>query len=70
MNYKKLVLNGFKDLTRRTVSDKILRDKALILLKIRNMMDIKEVLLQWSIKFLIKKFLAVVLKIKLFLIKN
>ena len=61
---------GFKDLTRRTVSDKILRDKALILLKIRNMMDIKEVLLQWSIKFLIKKFLAVVLKIKLFLIKN
>ena len=30
--------------------------KHLILLKIRNMMDIKEVLLQWLIHFLIKNF--------------
>ena len=30
----------FKDLTRRTASDKILRDKHLILVKIRTMMDI------------------------------
>ena len=33
-------------------------------------MDIKEILLQWFINFLIKKLMAVVLKIKLFLIKN
>ena len=36
----------FIDLLRRTTSDKILRDKQLILLKIRNMMDIKEILHQ------------------------
>ena len=45
----------FKALTRRTASDKILCDKYLILLKIRNMMDINMDLLQWSISFLIKK---------------
>ena len=38
-----------KDLARKTSSDKILRDMAL--LKIRNIMDMKEVLLQWSINF-------------------
>ena len=43
-----------KDLARRTSSDKILCDMAL--LKIRNMMDMKEVLLQWSINFPIKNF--------------
>ena len=32
----------FKDLAKRTASDKILREKHLILLKILNMMDIKE----------------------------
>ena len=31
-----------KDLTKRTVADKILRDEALILLKIQSMMGIKE----------------------------
>ena len=31
-----------KDLTKRTVADKILKNKHLILLKIQNMMDIKE----------------------------
>ena len=36
---------SFKDLTIRTVFDKIMHDKALILLKIHNMMEIKEVLL-------------------------
>ena len=35
-----MAYGGFKDLTRRTASDKTLRDKALILLKIRNMMNI------------------------------
>ena len=41
-----MAYGDFKDLNRRTTSDKILRDKALILLKIRNMMDIKVDLLQ------------------------
>ena len=44
--------------------------KHLILLKIQNMRDIKEVLLQWSLSFLIKKLLVVVLKMKIFLIMN
>ena len=63
----------FKDLARRTVSDKILRDKAdididkdkkidkKILLKILNMMDIKEGLLLWFTHFLIKCLLAVLI---------
>ena len=63
----------FKDLARRTVSDKILRDKAdididkdkkidkKILLKILNMMDIKEGLLLWFTHFLIKNLLAVLI---------
>ena len=42
----------FKDLPRRTASDKI---KHLILLKTRNVMDIKLDLLQWFITFLIIK---------------
>ena len=49
-----MAYGDFKYLTRRTASDHILRDKALILLKVRNMMDIKAVLLQWFINFLIK----------------
>ena len=63
----------FKDLARRTVSDKILRDKAdididkdkkidkKILLKILNMMNIKEGLLLWFTHFLIKSLLAVLI---------
>ena len=48
--------NGdFKNLTRRTAADKILRGKAFKLLKIRNIMDINVNSLQWSINFLIKK---------------
>ena len=42
----------FKDLPRRTASDKI---KHLILLKTRNVMDINVDLLQWFITFLIIK---------------
>ena len=47
----------FKYLTRTTVSDKILHDKAFKLQKIRNMIDINGDinLLQWSLIFLIKK---------------
>ena len=44
----------FKDLPRGTASDKILRDKAFNIAKNKkNMMDIKEVLLQWFMKSLI-----------------
>ena len=39
---KDMAYGDFKDLTRRTPSDKILRKKHLILLKILNMIDIKE----------------------------
>ena len=39
----------FKELTRRTASNKVL-----VLLKIQNMMDIKEVLVLWFIIFLVK----------------
>ena len=49
-----MAYGDFKDLDRRTASDKFLRDKALILLKILNMMDIKEDLLLWFINVLIK----------------
>ena len=63
----------FKDFARITVSDKIFRDKAdididkdkkidkKILLKILNMMDIKEGLLLWFTHFLIKNLLAVLI---------
>ena len=44
----------FKDLPRRTASDKVLRGKALILLKIQNMTDMKRVLFQWLINCLMK----------------
>ena len=50
-------------LTRRTASDKKLRDKAkrankaLTFLKVQNMMDINVDLLQWFMTFLIKKLL-------------
>ena len=40
-----MVYGDFNDLPKRTTSDKVLRVKHLILLKIQNMMDIKEVLL-------------------------
>ena len=59
-----MAYGDFKDLTRRTASDKILHDKHLILLKIQNITDIKEVLLQWFTNFLIKKRLVVILEIK------
>ena len=53
-----MACGDFKDLTRRTASDKILRDvmKHFILLKIQNM-DINMDLFQWSIIFLIKNLL-------------
>ena len=57
-----------KDLTRRTASDKILVVKTFImLLKIRNMIDIKGVLLQWLTNFLITNLQS---KIRIFQTKN
>ena len=60
-----MAYGGFKDLARRTASDRILRDiKHLILLKMQNIMDLKEVSLQWFINFLIKRLQAEQLKKK------
>ena len=59
-----MTFGDLKDLTRRTASDKILQDKTfIILLKIRNMIDIEGVLLQWLTKNL-------QLKIRIFQTKN
>ena len=44
----------FKNLARRTASDKVLRDNAFNIAKIQNMMDIKDILLLWFINFLMK----------------
>ena len=49
---------------------KELCDKPLNIAKDQNMMDINVYLLQWFINFLIKNLLVVVLKMKIFLIKN
>ena len=68
-----LAYGDFKDLAKRTASDKVSRVKLLILLKIENMMDMTEVLLLWFLNFLIKSTLnlqIVVLKIKLHKISN
>ena len=50
-----MAYGDFKDLTRRTVSAKILRDKAFNIAKIQNIMDINVDLHKWSINFLMKK---------------
>ena len=65
-----MAYGDFKDVNRRTFAYKVLRDKALILLKIENMMDISRDVFQSFINFLIKKPLVVVWKIKIFLIKD
>ena len=52
-----MAYGDFKDLTKRTASDKILHNKAFNIAKKKKkkkMMDIKKVLLQWLINFLIK----------------
>ena len=50
-----MAYGDFKDLARRTASDNVLRDKALILLKIENVMDMKEELFLQFSNSLIKK---------------
>ena len=49
-----MAYGDFRDIKRRTASDKILRDKAFNIAKTLNMTDIKEVMLLWFINFLIK----------------
>ena len=51
-----------KDLTRRTESDKVLRDKDLKLQVIQNMIDIKEDQFQQSTSFLMERVLIEILK--------
>ena len=65
-----MAYGDFKDLNRSTFSDKLLCNEGLILLKIRNMVDIIVDLLHLLINFLVKKLLVVVLKIKIFPVKN
>ena len=50
-----MAYGDFKDLTRRTASDKILRDKAFNVAKNPRYDGYHADLLQWSIYFLIKK---------------
>ena len=45
-----LTYGDFKDLPRKTASDKVLRDKSINIAK-KYMVDIKEVLIQWFINF-------------------
>ena len=53
-----MTYGDFKDLARRTVSDKVLKDKAFDIAKIQNMICIKEALLLWFIIFQIKNYLS------------
>ena len=47
-----IAYGGFKDLPRRTVADKVFRDKAFnIAKKMQNMLDINADLLQWFLNF-------------------
>ena len=60
----------FKDLKKRTAADKVLRDKHLILLKIPNMVDIKEGWPLWFINFLLKRLNAMVSHFQINLLLN
>ena len=59
-----MAYGDFKDLTGRTVSDKILRDKAFNIANNLQYDDNKEVLLQWFVNFSIKKTSGSVIKNK------
>ena len=57
-----MACTDFKDLARRTASDEILGVKAFNNAKNPKYDEYKEVLIRYSIKFLMQKILAVVLK--------
>ena len=58
-----MAYGDFKNLPRRTASDKVLRDKHLILLKAQKMMDFNTDLRQCFINFFIKSLLVVPLNL-------
>ena len=60
----------FKDFTKKTDSDKILRDKAFNIAKNPKYDGYQQELLQWSIDFLIKNILVEQLKIRIFQTKS
>ena len=53
-----MAYGDFKELTRQTAFNKILRDTTFNIAKIQNMMDINLDLLQYLINFLIKEHLV------------
>ena len=65
-----MAYGDFKDLTRRTASYKILRDKAFNIAKSPKYGEYQRILLQWFINFLIKKTSGRGVKNETFLIKN
>ena len=71
-NYFKhdMAYEDFKDLNRRTFADKVLCNKAFNIAKDRKYDGHGRQLASMIYKFLIKKLLVVVLKMKIFLIKN
>ena len=65
-----MAYGNFKDLPEEQLLTKYCLIKHLVLLKIQNMMDIEEVLLQWFINVLIERLLVAVLNIKIFQTKS
>ena len=60
-----MAYGDFKNLPRRTTSEKVLRDKAFNIAKNPNTIDIKVKLLQWFVDYLIKSLQVELLKAKL-----
>ena len=65
-----MAYGDFKDLNRRTAADKVLRDKAFNIAKNPKYDGYQRGLASMVYNLLIKKLLAVVLKMKIFLIIN
>ena len=65
-----MAYGDFKDLNRRTFADKVLRDKAFHIVKDPKYDGYQRGLASMVYEFLIKNLLVVVLKMKIFLIKN
>ena len=65
-----MAYGNFKDLTRRTISNKILHEKVFNIAENPKYDGYQRELASKVYKFLRKKLLVVVLKMKLFLIKN
>ena len=65
-----MAYRGYKDLTKRTASDKILHDKSFDIDQNPKYDDINVELLQWLINFVIKNFFIVVLKMRIYQTSN